>query len=160
MSPLRLTRLFLASMVQRNKGRILAVSSVASVGIPFASMYSAPKAALENWASSIRTELAILNYDGVQIMVTIPAGIITPLMERLPHGREDPTLISPDELAEIDLNMFGCETVISATVAHSITNHILRFIHMLPISMHDAFFRSGLKKLERVPLHRIKKDEL
>jgi short-subunit dehydrogenase len=74
--PLELIRLVLPSMRQRQRGRILNVSSLAAqFPIPYMGIYSATKAALASLSKSLRVELA---HTPIRVVDVQPGDIRTP----------------------------------------------------------------------------------
>lgn len=80
LAPLRLIRLVGSGMVARRNGHIVNVTSVAGlVPLPYATHYSASKAALSSASEHLRLELAP---QGVKVMTVYPGPIVTPMGER------------------------------------------------------------------------------
>ena len=68
MAPIELTRLVLPSMIEKNSGHIVNISSLAGKkGAPYNSIYSASKAGLIMWSDALRQELANTNL-GVSVV--------------------------------------------------------------------------------------------
>jgi len=75
--PLALTRNLAHSMVQKQNGRVVFISSVqGKIAIPFRSAYTASKHALQALADSLRAELADL---GIKVTVVSPGYVKTQL---------------------------------------------------------------------------------
>lgn len=72
-----LTKILLQGMVSRNRGHIVAISSVQGlIGIPYRSAYAASKHALQAFCDSLRAEVA---QHGVRVTVISPGYIQTQL---------------------------------------------------------------------------------
>jgi short-subunit dehydrogenase len=103
-APLRLTRAVLPSMIERKRGTIVQVASVASlVTPPGGTWYGAAKAGLSAFSEALRNEL---RGTGVNVLTVYPGPVATPLadggyaaygksriIDAMPEG-------TPDELAE------------------------------------------------------------
>ena len=75
LAPIALTQAVLGRMVERRKGRIAMVSSVAGkVGVPMRSAYSAAKFGLIGYADALRTEVTS---EGLQVHVIAPGSVRT-----------------------------------------------------------------------------------
>lgn len=73
--PVALTRAVLPGMVQRGRGQIVVISSVAGkFGAPLRTAYSASKHALHGWFDSLRAEVAHL---GIEILLVCPGFVRT-----------------------------------------------------------------------------------
>lgn len=69
----------LPSMLERNSGRIVGISSMAGLrGIPFEPAYSASKAAVAAYLESIRSEL---RHRGITVTTVFPGYVQTPLLD-------------------------------------------------------------------------------
>jgi short-subunit dehydrogenase len=99
MAPVRLTRAALPGMLERRRGRIVLIGSIAGrVGVPDEAVYAAGKAGLAAFADSLRGELA---GSGVGVSLITPGAVDTPFFERRgrSYGRRLPRLVSPDRVA-------------------------------------------------------------
>lgn len=84
-------------MRHRGKGQIAMVSSLAAYfGMPVTPIYCASKAAIKNYAESLR---GLLKDQGVKINVICPGFIETGLSQRFPGER--PFLLTPEKAAQI-----------------------------------------------------------
>jgi short-subunit dehydrogenase len=99
MGPIRLTHALLPGMVERGRGAVVNVASIAGhVGVRNEAVYSATKAGLIAFGESLRQELM-----GAPIRVSVvsPGVVSTAFFERQghPYHRRWPRLISPDRVA-------------------------------------------------------------
>ncbi|MDJ0674903.1 MAG: SDR family oxidoreductase [Calothrix sp. MO_167.B42] len=99
-APMELTRLLLPSMLERNIGHIVNISSGAGKkAAPFNSIYSASKAGLIAWSEAIRQELANTN---IGVSVICPgctnAGMFLALDMPAPSGVR---IAEPTEVADV-----------------------------------------------------------
>lgn len=86
----------LAAMIERRKGQIAIVASVAGYrGLPTSAYYGATKAALINLAESLKFDLDRL---GVKLQLVDPGFVKTPLTDKNPFDM--PFLIDPDTAAD------------------------------------------------------------
>lgn len=102
LSPIELTRLVMPSMLERNSGHIVNISSGSGKkGAPYNSIYSASKAGLIMWSDAIRQELADTN---VGVSVVCPgctnAGMYLALGITAPSAAH---IAEPTEVAEVVL---------------------------------------------------------
>ena len=96
-SVVRTIELLVPHMVARGRGHIAVVASVAGdVGLPYASIYSASKSALNRLCESLQPELAA---QGIGISVVNPGFVKTPLTDK--NDFPMPFLISADEAAGV-----------------------------------------------------------
>lgn len=98
-SVLRLVRAVLPVMLDRGRGHIVLVSSIAGcMAVPGESAYSATKAALRGLAASLRAELAP---SGIGVSVVHPGVVDTPFFTRrgAPYQRRRPRPIPPETVA-------------------------------------------------------------
>lgn len=99
LAPLRLTREVLPGMVDRQRGHIVFVSSVAGhVGVGREAVYSAAKGALNVFADALRFEVAA---HGVSVTVVSPGPVRTAFFERrgVAYGRRWPAPVSAARVA-------------------------------------------------------------
>jgi short-subunit dehydrogenase len=100
LAAIELTRSLLPGMVQRNRGAICFVTSIAGrTGVAGEAVYSATKAGLDTFADSVRAETARA---GVSISVVVPGVVDTGFFETRgsPYGRTRPRPIPADTVAD------------------------------------------------------------
>jgi len=102
-APLRLTKLFLPGMLQRNRGRILNTASVAGfLPGPLLACYAATKAFILSWSEALSVEL-----DDTPITVTAlcPGATDTDFFEKADaeniRARQGSNVMAPQEVAKI-----------------------------------------------------------
>ena len=96
---LRLTRAILPGMLERGRGHVVFVASIAGhLGVRDEAVYSATKAALIRFADSLRDEVAPA---GVGVSVVSPGAVATGFFARRgrPYGRSFPRAISAERVA-------------------------------------------------------------
>jgi short-subunit dehydrogenase len=99
LAPIRLTSALLPAMVERGRGHIVNVASIAGhVGVRDEAVYSATKAGLIAFSESLRYEVA---GSGVGVTVVSPAVVETQFFKRRgrPYERSAPRPISPERVA-------------------------------------------------------------
>jgi short-subunit dehydrogenase len=100
LAAIELTRCLLPSMIERGRGAICFVTSIAGrTGVAREAVYSATKAGLDAFADSLRGETA---RSGVNISVVVPGVVDTGFFETrgTPYGRTRPRPIPADTVAD------------------------------------------------------------
>ncbi len=81
MGTVHLFEAVLPSMLQRRRGHLVGISSLAGIrGIPYEAGYSASKAAVAAYLESVRSEL---RPRGVSVTTIFPGYVLTPLLEKV-----------------------------------------------------------------------------
>jgi short-subunit dehydrogenase len=99
-APIELTRELLPPMLERGRGGLFFVSSIAGrTGVSGEAVYSATKAGLDTFAESLRLEL---HRTGVRVGVFVPGVIATPFFERRgrPYARIRPRQLPVSSAAQ------------------------------------------------------------
>jgi short-subunit dehydrogenase len=97
---IELTRSLLPGIIERNRGAICFVTSIAGrTGVAGEAVYSATKAGLDTFADSLRGETA---RSGVNVSVVVPGVVDTGFFETRgsPYGRTRPRPIPADTVAD------------------------------------------------------------
>jgi short-subunit dehydrogenase len=98
-APIELTRALLPAMLERGRGGLFYVASIAGrTGVAGEAVYAATKAGLDTFAASLRPEL---KGTGVEVGVLVPGVIATAFFERRgrPYERMRPRLLPVDSAA-------------------------------------------------------------
>jgi short-subunit dehydrogenase len=129
--PLRLTAALVPGMIERGRGHIVNVASIAGyIGVPREAAYSASKAGLITFSNSTRIELA---GTGVGVTLVVPAAVDTPFFARegRPYRRRIPHLVRPGRVAE---------ALVTAVERGSAEVFVPRWI-VLPVRLHGGLPR-------------------
>ncbi|MFP5348163.1 MAG: SDR family NAD(P)-dependent oxidoreductase [Actinomycetes bacterium] len=97
---LELVRLLLPPMLDRRRGRVVLVSSIAGLlGVAEESVYAGTKASLHVFGESLRYEL---EGSGVGVTTVFPGAVDTPFFDRRgsPYARRFPRPVSVDDVAQ------------------------------------------------------------
>ncbi|MCL6538626.1 MAG: SDR family NAD(P)-dependent oxidoreductase [Acidothermus sp.] len=98
-APLLLTRLLLPAMLERGRGHVVFISSVAGhLGVPQEAVYSATKAGLLAFAEALRSEV---HSQGIGVSVVSPGAVATDFFRRRGAGyqRRWPPQVTPTTVA-------------------------------------------------------------
>src|SRR5262249_56152609 len=98
-APIALTAALLPGMLERRRGHVVLVGSIAGrLGRGREALYSATKAAVSVFGDSLRAEV---RGSGVGVLVVTPGAVATRFFERrgVPYDRSWPRPVAPDRLA-------------------------------------------------------------
>lgn len=142
---MELTRLFLPSMINRNRGHIINIASGSGKkGMPYNSVYSATKAGLLVWTDAVRQELHDRN---VEISVICPGYTNAGMF--LKTGLAAPKAANVSEPSEVAIAVIRAIKENQAEVMiDGLLSRLLFAINQLSPKFGDRVFRSiGLTKL-------------
>jgi short-subunit dehydrogenase len=128
------------SMIERKSGRFVGIASIAGLrGLPSASVYSASKAAMQNFLEASRVELAA---DGVGVTIVNPGWVDTPIIDK--YKGAVPFLVPAPKAARIIAD--GIESgkkVVEFPLPMSLVMRTLRF---MPNAIYDRVLRPYAKR--------------
>ncbi|HEX7192977.1 MAG TPA: SDR family NAD(P)-dependent oxidoreductase [Thermoanaerobaculia bacterium] len=128
------------SMLERKSGRFVGIASIAGLrGLPSASVYSASKAAMQNFLEASRVELAA---GGVGVTIVNPGWVDTPIIEK--YKGAVPFLVPAPKAARIIAD--GIEKG-KRTVEFPLPMSLLmRMIRVTPAGLYDRVLRPYAKR--------------
>jgi short-subunit dehydrogenase len=129
LAPVRLTGSLLPGMIERGRGHVVSVASIAGhLGVGWEAVYAATKAGLVVLSESLRVELRGL---GVGVSVVSPGPVDTAFFERAghPYERRFPRLVRPERVA----------TWIARAARHDLAHVFVPHWLAFPAWLHGAF---------------------
>jgi short-subunit dehydrogenase len=129
LAPVRLTGSLLPGMIERGRGHVVNVASIAGhLGVGWEAVYAATKAGLIALSESLRAELRGL---GVGVSVVSPGPVDTAFFERAghPYERRFPRLVTPERVARW----------IARAVRHDLDQVFVPHWLAFPAWLHGAF---------------------
>jgi short-subunit dehydrogenase len=108
-APIELTRALLPGMLERGRGRLVYVTSIAGrTGVAGEAVYSATKAGLDTFAESLRLEL---HGSAVSVAVFVPGVVATPFFDRRgrPYDRATPKPVPVERAAAALLRLIDSD---------------------------------------------------
>jgi short-subunit dehydrogenase len=99
LAPIRLIGLMLPGMIERERGHLVTIASIAGhVGVGWEAVYSATKAGVIALSESVRVET---RGQGIGVSVVSPGPVDTAFFERAghPYERRVPRMVSPERVA-------------------------------------------------------------
>jgi NADP-dependent 3-hydroxy acid dehydrogenase YdfG len=132
---------FLGSMLERGRGTLVGVASVAAIrGLPGHGAYCASKAAVVNYCESLRGDC---RPSGVRVVTLVPGYVATPLTARNSYGM--PFLLAPEAFA--DRAFAAIDAGVSYRVIPWQMGVVAKLMRMLPNPLFDRLFAGrGRKK--------------
>ncbi|MFQ4140994.1 SDR family oxidoreductase [Chlorogloeopsis sp. ULAP02] len=144
LAAMELTRLVLPTMLERNSGHIVNISSLAGKkGVPYNSIYSASKAGLIMWTDSLRQELAST---GINFSAICP-GYISETGMTVDSGLPIPTLAgtsTPGEVAKAVIKAIQknkAEVIINESAIAEFLTKVMFAIGQITPQFVDAVYR-------------------
>ncbi|MDM9385345.1 SDR family NAD(P)-dependent oxidoreductase [Chlorogloeopsis sp. ULAP01] len=144
LAAMELTRLLLPTMLERNSGHIVNISSLAGKkGVPYNSIYSASKAGLIMWTDSLRQELAST---GINFSAICP-GYISETGMTVDSGLPIPTLAGtskPEEVAKAVIKAIQknkAEVIINESAIAEFLTKVMFGIGQVAPQFVDAVYR-------------------
>jgi len=123
------------SMIERKGGRFVGIASIAGLrGLPSASVYSASKAAMQNFLEASRVELA---HAGVGITIVNPGWVDTPIIDK--YKGAVPFLVSAPKAARIIAD--GIEAGKRTIEFPLPMSLVMRTIRVTPAAVYDRLLR-------------------
>jgi short-subunit dehydrogenase len=124
-----------SAMLARGSGHFAGIASVAGLrGLPSGSVYSASKAAMQNFLEASRVELAP---KGVDVTVVNPGWVRTPIIEK--YQGAVPFVMSAEKAARIITN--GIERRARTVEFPKPISWTMRLVRMMPAAIYDRAMR-------------------
>ncbi len=124
-----------APMLARGSGHFAGIASIAGLrGLPSASVYSASKAAMQNFLEASRVDLAP---KGVDVTIVNPGWVRTPIIEKYKGGT--PFVVPVDKAARIIAN--GLERRVRTIEFPLPMSLVMRLARILPGAIYDRAMR-------------------
>jgi len=139
-STLKITNIILPIFKERNKGRILSISSLSAVFPVYVSIYGSCKRLIVTWTNAIQKEFEIKGLDITAVAST--AGFVaTPgLLEVIHNSKGEwdmikPMALTPEEYAEAELDLYGTHIVSAAHWKHTLNYYVMELVAIIPPSI-------------------------
>jgi NAD(P)-dependent dehydrogenase (short-subunit alcohol dehydrogenase family) len=133
-SAVRLTMKLLPSMVERNTGKVVNISSIAAIskGTPRFSSYMASKSALDSWSESANIEYAGNNISFTNVHMPL---VRTKMIEAT-KSYQDANVLSPKEAGELINNAI----IHSPSEVNTLTGNFVRQLGIFAPRLHKLIF--------------------
>jgi short-subunit dehydrogenase len=158
-APMELTRLLLPDMLERKKGHIINIGSLAGkIGETYNSLYATSKGGIDIWTDALRQELY---KTGIKVTIVAPGGITDAGMI-YNIGIPYPAVIGSCTSEDVAKATIRCITKYKSKVfVNSLPVKPLIMTNLVFPSVFDAFFRwSGLAGRNKEKVYRRKKKDL
>jgi hypothetical protein len=141
---------FLPSMIERRRGQIIIISSLASkLSLPGAGDYCASKAAIDRWAGSKRLELATHQ---VYMTIVSPGFIETEMTRENPYPM--PFMLTASRAAQIIFEKIQQKKGIRREITFPLPlSWAITFLTMMPASFQEQIFNHFMDKAQKPKEH-------